>query len=88
MASPSVSIPTPTAPTASGGNPQSRKPNFDSTRIVHHDDGSHTVFHENSDPSRNVSYAVSDLAGVHAGLAEQLKQVARSGTAATLDPDH
>ena len=73
MASPSVSIPTPTAQTASGGKPtptpaQLRKPNFDSTRILHHSDGSHTVFHENSDPSQNVSYAKADLQGVKDGL--------------------
>jgi hypothetical protein len=77
MASPSVSIPIPTAPTASGGTPkptpaQLRKPNFDSTRILHHGDGSHTVFHESSDPGQNVSYAKADLNGVHDGLDQHL----------------
>ena len=77
MASPSASIPTPTAPTASGGTPkptpaQLRKPNFDSTRIIHHTDGSHTVYHETSDPAQTVSYARADLSGVHGGLDQHL----------------
>lgn len=64
-------------------------PQFTSTEISHWKDGSATITHKNaSDPSKNISYGVADLAGVHKGLEENLRRVARSGTAATLDPDH
>jgi hypothetical protein len=63
-------IPTPSAPTATGGSPKAHKPLFTQTSIAHFPDGSHQITHSGSDG--DVRYARSDFDGLKAGLDEHL----------------